>query len=327
MKELISSFPAQLFDALNLFGRQNLCYPSEKINHVLICGLGGSGIGGSIAAEIAERRSKIPVSVCKDYLIPEWVGTDSLVVISSYSGDTEETLNALNQSMNRGAAIICITSGGKIKEIALEKGLQLILIPGGMPPRACLGYSMTQILGIIDQMDFVPGLLKEWEYATNFLQIQSEVIQKEAQEIGRSIASYLPVIYTSAGYEGIAIRMRQQLNENAKMLCWHHVLPEMNHNELVGWVDKSPHISAVFLRNDDEYYRTSKRFEICQEIISRFAEKTLILRSRGNNRLERMLYWIHLGDWISWFASEERNQDAMEIRVINHLKSQLSDLE
>jgi glucose/mannose-6-phosphate isomerase len=110
------------------------------------------------------------------------------------------------------------------------------------------------------------------------------------------------------------------------MLCWHHVVPEMNHNELVGWVEKSPKIAALFLRNTDEYYRTSKRMEICQEIISTYAGKTLQIESKGESAVERMIYWIHLGDWISWFCSVERNVDSMEIKVINRLKGELSEL-
>src|SRR5690606_4899991 len=108
--------------------------------------------------------------------------------------------------------------------------------------------------------------------------------------------------------------------------CWHHVVPEMNHNELVGWVEKSPKIAALFLRNKDEYYRTAKRIDLCREIISGYAGKTLELQVKGDTHLERILYWIHLGDWISWFASVERNQDALEINVINRLKGKLASL-
>jgi glucose/mannose-6-phosphate isomerase len=203
----------------------------------------------------------------------------------------------------------------------------MIIIPGGMPPRACLGYSLTQIFGIMDRYRMAPGLLNELSDAITPIKKEISFIRNEAESIGRSIAFSIPVLYTSAGYEGIAIRMRQQLNENAKMLCWHHTVPEMNHNELVGWVEKSPRVSAIFMRNSDEYYRTSKRMEICKEIIHQYAGKTIEIWSKGQNPVERTLFWIHLGDWISWYASVERNQDAMNILVIEKLKDQLSKLQ
>jgi glucose/mannose-6-phosphate isomerase len=110
------------------------------------------------------------------------------------------------------------------------------------------------------------------------------------------------------------------------MLCWHHVIPEMNHNELVGWVDKAPKIAALFFRNADEYYRTAKRMDIVKEIVYDLAGRTITIESKGNSRIQRSFYWIYLGDWISWFASQERNVDAVEINVINRLKSELADL-
>jgi glucose/mannose-6-phosphate isomerase len=104
-------------------------------------------------------------------------------------------------------------------------------------------------------------------------------------------------------------------------------MPEMNHNELVGWVEKSPQIAAIFMRNADEYYRTAKRMDICKDIIFGFAGKTIVLKSKGDSPMQRMIWWINLGDWISWFASVERNVDAIEINVINRLKNELANLQ
>jgi glucose/mannose-6-phosphate isomerase len=326
MKELIEGFPGQLTDALRIFRNQQLPELSHQVSQVLVSGLGGSGIGGTILAEICASRAKVPVLVIKDYFIPAWVGKETLVIISSYSGNTEETLDTFRQAIQAGAMIVCITSGGEVERIAETHQIPVIQIPGGNPPRACLGYSLTQLCGIMDHYGFVPGLLSEINGAIDLLSNEQKAITAEAEAVARGIAYSTPVIYTSPGYEGIAIRLRQQLNENAKMLCWHHVVPEMNHNELVGWAEKQPNVAAIFLRNTDEYYRTSRRMEICRDIISGFAGKTLEISSKGSNATERLIYWIHIGDWISWFASAERDQDAMEIDVINRLKGELSSL-
>ena len=326
MKELISRFPDQLAEALQVFRKQQLPELPSSISQILVCGLGGSGIGGTILAELGNARSRVPLFVSKDYFPPSWMGRETLVIISSYSGNTEETLEVFRQAIKSGSMINCITSGGEVEQIAKTHQIPVIRIPGGHPPRACLGYSFTQLCGIVDHYGIVPGLLSELEGAVSFLTAAQASIMAEAESIARGIAFSMPVIYTSADYEGVAVRMRQQLNENAKMLCWHHVVPEMNHNELVGWAEKHPKIAAIFLRNSDEYYRTSRRMEICRVIIEGLAGKTLEINAKGENRIQRLLFWIHLGDWISWFASLERNMDAMEIDVINRLKADLAAL-
>jgi glucose/mannose-6-phosphate isomerase len=185
----------------------------------------------------------------------------------------------------------------------------------------------VQLLGIFEHYGWIENALQSVENARKHMVEKTASYQREAESIAKAIAFSTPVIYTCAGYEGVAIRFRQQLNENSKMLCWHHVIPEMNHNELVGWADKNPRIAALFFRNDDDFYRSAKRMDICLTIISSMAGKFLEINSVGNNRLERMLYWIHLGDWISWYASVERSVDAMEINVINRLKAELSNLQ
>jgi len=327
MLSLIEAFPQQLAEAIEIARNSSLRDLDRMPQHVIITGLGGSGIGGSIVAEFAAHEGKIPVHVCKEYHLPAWVTEQSLVILSSYSGDTEETLATFHQAVERKAQVICISSGGTISSLAKEHGFNLIQIPGGNPPRACLGYSLVQLLGIFERYGWIENALQSVENARQHMVEKSASYKREAESIAKAIAFSTPVIYTCAGYEGVAIRFRQQLNENAKMLCWHHVIPEMNHNELVGWADKNPKIAALFFRNDDDYYRSAKRMDICLTIISSKAGKFLEINSIGTNRLERMLYWIHLGDWISWFASVERSVDAMEINVINRLKAELANLQ
>jgi len=326
MKELISSFPAQLKEALHIFRKTTLKPLPRETKNILISGLGGSGIGGTITAEICAAQSPVPINVIKDYSLPAWVSENTLVVISSYSGNTEETLEVLNKALERGAMIVAVSSGGEVLRLSEEKSFDAIVIPGGNPPRACLAYSLTMLCCIMEHYGFGRNLYSEIEKGIDLVEKESTNIHQEAEAIAKAISFSLPVIYTNYGYEGVAIRLRQQLNENAKMLCWHNVVPEMNHNELVGWIENRPKIAALFLRNPDEYYRNSKRMEFCKEIVSSFAGKTLEINSKGNSLLERVIYWIHLGDWISWYASVERQQDAMEINVINKLKEELSDL-
>jgi glucose/mannose-6-phosphate isomerase len=194
-----------------------------------------------------------------------------------------------------------------------------------MPPRSCLGYSFTQLLYIFNFFGLINENFKtELPKAIALIDSEEKNIQNEAIEVARKLINKIPIIYAVANYEGVAIRLRQQINENAKMLCWHHVIPEMNHNELVGWTEKSDKWAVLILRNNNDYERTQKRIEINKEVISKYADSITEIYSKGASVIERSIYLIHLGDWISWYLSELRHVDATEVNVINYLKSTLA---
>lgn len=325
MKELIAHFPDQLIEALAIAGQAKLTPVSNKINQVVISGLGGSGIGGTIASEIAMLESPVPVMVSKGYFIPAFVNENTLVIISSFSGNTEETLNAFQIAMERKAKIICITSGGKIADLARENAFDLILLPPGNSPRACLGYSLTQLLKIFHFYGIVKqDPLVQIQKAEALLRTKQEVIIEEAKKLTSFLKDKIPVIYTTTYREGVAIRFRQQINENAKMLCWHHVIPEMNHNELVGWTQKNEQLAVLYFRDKDDFNRNQKRIEINKGVISKYTPHIAETWAQGDTSIEKAFWHIHLGDWVSWFLSVENNKDAVEVKVIDFLKSELS---
>src|SRR3989344_5631442 len=154
MKGHIDRFPKQLEEALSISEKAVLT-KKDNVHQVLVTGLGGSGIGGSVVAELVQNDCKIPVLVNKDYFLPAYINQNTLVVVSSYSGNTEETLNCLHQALEKKAQIVCITSGGKVAEIAKANNLDLIIVPGGNPPRTCLGYSVTQLLKVLHFNQFI----------------------------------------------------------------------------------------------------------------------------------------------------------------------------
>lgn len=327
MKSLIANFSKQLEEAIKIGKNARLTPMSAPVRNVLVCGLGGSGIGGSIVAELVAGEASVPLNTSKGYFIPAYIDEHSLVIVSSYSGDTEETVNALQLALEKKAKVVCVTSGGKIAKIAEEKGLDLILVPGGMPPRACLGYSLTQLFFILHfnkviAKDYIP----EFESSIKLLDREEENIKTEAMLVAEKLRGKIPVIYSTTNQEGLAIRLRQQLNENSKMLCWHHVFPEMNHNELVGWAQAHEDLSILILRDPDEYSRNVSRIEICKEVFRKYTSNITELYAKGSTPVEKAIYLIHLGDWISLYLSEMRGVDAIEISVINHLKSELSKI-
>lgn len=327
MTELIDGFPAQVKKALEIGRAATLTKPSVKIENILISGLGGSGIGGTIAAELIAAKCSVPVTVNKEYFIPAFVGPQTLVIISSYSGNTEETLQALDLAYNKGAKIVCVTSGGKIAAFAKEKGLDLIEIPAGMPPRACLGYSLTQLFFVLSFNGFIDNYYEaDLEKAYTLLETQGDSIREKAMAIAKQLNGKLPVIYATPGYEGVAVRFRQQLNENSKILCWHHVIPEMNHNELVGWRDVNEALAVIFLRHKDEYFRNTHRIEYTREVATRCTGTIIDIWAEGTSDIEKAMYLVHLTDYISDYLAALRQHDAVEVNIITGLKGMLEDV-
>ena len=327
MKELIASFTAQLRQAIDIGEKAVFKKNTGEISNVMITGLGGSGIGGSIISQIVDQEIKVPIIVNKDYFLPAFVGPQTLVIISSYSGNTEETLGAMKIAMERGAKIVCVTSGGKVLEIAKEKGFDHIIIPGGMPPRSCLAYSFTQLFYVLHGFGLIGDWFKnDFETSIHLLNHEEEHICAEAYYLAEKLHKHMPVIYSQANYEAVCVRFRQQINENAKMLCWHHALPEMNHNELVGWTTPNDKLAVVFFRNEDDYERTKTRMELTKTIVKKYTPYIFEVVSKGTTQLQKSLYLIHFGDWVSWYLSEIRNIDATEVKVIDFLKGELSKM-
>ena len=328
MKELIEAFAAQIEQGIDIYTSHAPRAVEGKYAHVVISGLGGSGIGATIIKDISTPYAQIPVCVNKEYSIPAFVGPQTLFIASSYSGDTEETIAATEMALEKKATVICITSGGKLARIAKEKNLDLLLIPGGSPPRANLGYSLTQLICIFSSAGLLPATaMDELKKSIPFIREQSTAIQEKAQQVAQHILGKRVIIYTDAAHEGVAVRFRQQLNENSKALCWHHVVPEMNHNELVGWTEKLDDHAVIFIRNREEHPRNSHRIEINQGIIQNYTPSVFELWAEGKNDIENTLYIIHLVDWISYYLAELKGVDIMDIRVIDFLKKKLSEID
>jgi glucose/mannose-6-phosphate isomerase len=325
MKNLVAEFSAQLKKAIEIGEAASLNKHSSVLHNIVIAGLGGSGIGGSILCELVAQDSSLPITVCKGYFIPSYVDVHTLFIACSYSGNTEETLHTLEQALNKKAKVVCVTSGGQLAEIAGKKGLDCILVPGGFPPRACLGYSLTQLFFILSFFSIIPDdFKKDLQASIRLLDHEEEDLKALALKISAQLENKLPVIYSTTYNEAIAIRFRQQLNENAKLLCWHQVIPEMNHNELVGWREKNDKLAVVFLLDHDEFQRNITRLEINKSVIKKYTTSLIEIYSKGKSKIEKALYHIHLGDWISCYLAEKRGYDANEINVINSLKDQLA---
>ena len=326
MDTLIDRFPAQLKEALEI-GQAAILNPHDKkINKIYVAGLGGSGIGGDFVAEMVKEECKVPYLVGKAYTIPGYIDENTLAIISSYSGNTEETLSAFDLIEKTGAKIVCIASGGKVIARAKEAGYDYIQVPGDWPsPRACLGFSVVQQIYVLEKLGFISSTISsQIKTSIDIIKFDQDDIRSDAKKIAGKLYGKTPIIYTTDRMESVAVRLRQQINENAKLLCWHHVIPEMNHNELVGWKAKRDDVAVLYLRNKDDFKRNAVRIEINKNIISKLSSTVLEVYSKGKTLPEKMLYFVNLGDWISWYMSELHGVDSIEVDVIDYLKGELA---
>lgn len=323
---MVEGFSLQLKEAVMIAQGMKWSTDSGPFRQVLISGLGGSGISASILQNFCHTSLKVPLVVNKDYDIPGFAGPDTLVIISSYSGNTEETISVMKQAIKKKAKVVCITSGGQVAEIAKKKGLDCILLPAGLPPRACIGYGLVQLMALMDHF----GLLgfaweKEIKSVIKLLEDRGRSIRSRAFHLSRHLLDSIPVIYASSSYEGVAVRFRQQLNENAKILCWHHVIPEMNHNELVGWRRKEEKLSVLFLRTEEESDRIQLRMKFTKRVAGKYTHRIFEVIAEGKSYWERAFYLIHFGDWLSIYLAEGNGVDAQEVRIIDALKNELNN--
>jgi len=327
MYELIKDFPNNLTQGLTISETAIYKKPLQKISNVVIVGMGGSGIGGLLVSQWLYNALTVPVTLVKDYELPGFVGEHTLVIGSSYSGNTEETLIALQEAKRRKSVIIGICSGGKLLDFCNENYYDCTVVPGGNPPRTALAFSIIQLLNIFTQL----GLAEiDWKNpvrdAKELIDRDKELIHAEAKRLADFLNICIPVFYSSPQYEGVVIRARQQFNENSKVLCWHHVIPEMNHNELVGWGGGSDAFGVVVFDSGDWGERNNIRREFTLDVLSTKTDKIYLLKTKGKNIIEKSLYFINIVDWSSWYLSEAKKVDPIEINVINNLKNTLSSI-
>ncbi len=327
MLQLIEAFPDHLEQALDICKNTNLNPPKRDPKNVLITGLGGSGIGGTITADLLSHSAKVPVVVNKDYHIPAFVGNETLVIACSYSGNTEETLMAMAEALEAGAEVAVITSGGMMGERADAAGLNKIVVPGGNPPRSMLGFALVTLLhyanhyglGDVDLESEIPNIARQLRNEQSELRTQNQQFAEKLK--GKTVATY-----AASGMGGVATRWRQQLNENSKMPGWDAEVPEMNHNELVGWAGGNESYAAIFLRTNYDYSRNQRRMEINRELLTPYTPYVFEVWAKQGSKLSEVLYLIHYGDWLSYYLSELNQVDIMDIKAIDYLKSELSKL-
>ena len=285
----------------------------------MVCGMGGSAIGGEILkAYIADKD--IPVYVVKDYNIPGFIDEDTLVFAISYSGNTEETLSALTHAKNRGAKAVGITSGGQLADMVDI----LIKVPAGLQPRNALGYLFFPLIGVLFNSGIITVKNTELNDLINLLS-DTEYFNEKGRELALKIKDKIPVIYSSSQLKAAAYRLKTEINENAKSAAYYHIFPELCHNELVGFekMERSKFI-ILMIRNSDDHERIIKRMDICKSLFEETVDVEEIT-TMGDSLLAKMFSVIYLGDWVSYHLAVWKRVDPSPVYVIESLKDKLKE--
>lgn len=335
MLGLLLDFPLQVRAALDIAQKAKLPAPGADFKKILFAGLGGSAIGADLVKSYLYFESKIPMSVCREYDLPADAGRESLIFISSYSGNTEETLSAYKQARQRGAAIIAISSGGLIKEYAVSDKVPFIEIPQGIPPRCALGYMSIIPLCLLGKMGLAKDIGPELTEAIRVLEelrnkcLGANIGQKDniAKAIALRLFNKFAVIYSAAvHFDVCATRLRGQLAENSKALSSSHLFPEMNHNEIVGWEHPGKLFKdfvVVMLRDKGMHARVKKRMDITRDILKKEGVELVEVWSRGEGLLSRVFSLIYIGDFISYYLAILYGIDPTPVDRVTYLKNEL----
>ncbi|MBC8278772.1 MAG: bifunctional phosphoglucose/phosphomannose isomerase [FCB group bacterium] len=326
----ISGFSEQLKTGFQIGKTGEL--PSGDFDSVILCGMGGSAIGGDLLAGYVKPEMKIPFAINRGYQLPNWVGENTLAIFSSYSGNTGETLSCFDEALAKKATCLAISSGGQLTDLCKQSSIPVMAIPGGLPPRAALGYSFAPLFAAFGRL----GLLGEGEeefmqaadYISGLTKIYADA-DEEIAELAGNINGKVPVFYADGyKYEAVVSRFRGQLAENAKVLASGNFFPELNHNEIVGWGGPEftlEKFTPVFIYDDDSREEVVRQMNAAKEILMSLGIDVFGISATDGPRLTKLLALVHLADWLSYHLAVLRDVDPIPIERIDLLKSKLAE--
>lgn len=330
----ITGMPKQCHDAWVNVQSLELPPPYRRVNKLVILGMGGSAIGGDLLRTLVESECALPIVINRDYLVPAFVNAETLVIASSYSGNTEETLAAFEEARKRDAALLAITTDGKLAQQAREWGIPLLTFSYKSQPRAALGYSLVSLIGILQKLDFIGDKTNDLAEAIAVMEAwQGEIretvplVQNPAKQLAVRLYGHLPIVYGAGYLAEVARRWKTQFNENAKAWSFFEQLPELNHNAVLGYQfppDLAKKIVVVMLTSSLDHPRNQVRFQVTQEILTKQGVAWEVVSARGKSPLAQMLSAVHFGDYVSYYLALLYKVDPSPVPVINYLKERLA---
>ena len=321
MKDFLLGLDRQILDAISIGRNFRLPAPYRKVSNILFCGMGGSALSGDILNLLSNRHSSIPFQVNRSSRMPAWINNETLVIFSSYSGNTEEIVQDFTRASAVHSKMLVVTSGGKLSELAAQKkNILCLMIPGGLPPRCAVGYLTFSLLPVLSRqgwMDVPEADMKE-------AAVQVGLAAKKAPILAQKLAGKFVHFYGLSGLmEPVLTRWRAQFAENAKTLASSHLIPEMFHNEIEGWQFPSEIIKrslAVFFLDREYLAPLKKKIAFVQKKIKQRGGDAMEISSSGRSLVGRIFSLIGLGDWVSFELAKKLHVDPKPIPTIEELK-------
>jgi glucose/mannose-6-phosphate isomerase len=305
-----------------------------NVDKVVVLGMGGSAIGGDLVRSLVQYESKIPVIVHRDYGLPAFADARALVIASSYSGNTEETLSGFEAALAAGNKKLAMTTGGKLEQLALQNNIPVFKIEYKAQPRAALGFSFLPTLAVMQKLGFISDKSGDVAETVQVLEsMQSKLDEKSptkanpAKQIAQRLYGRLPVVYGAGIAAEAAHRWKTQLNENGKAWGFYEVFPELNHNATVGFPlpkEIASRIRVIMLRSPGFNDRIKLRYEVTAELLTQAGVAHEAVDSEGKSPLAQMVSLVSVGDWVSYYLAILYKVDPSPVKVIEYLKGRLA---
>jgi glucose/mannose-6-phosphate isomerase len=334
MLERIKELPWQCQQAWQKAMGIDLPADYSKVDKVIILGMGGSAIGGDLVRSLAQSESKVPVIVHRDYGLPAFVDDGTLVIASSYSGNTEETLSAFELALKTGAKKLAMTTGGKLAAMAEKNGVPVFRIEYKAQPRAALGFSFLPTLSVLQKLGYLSDKSADVVETVKVLEALSAKMDEKvplssnpAKQLAKRLHSHLPVVYGAGILAEVAHRWKTQINENGKAWAFYEVFPELNHNATVGYQfppEVGSMIRVVLLRSPSFNQRVKLRYDVTCELLDRAKIAYEFVDSEGSSLLSQMMSLVIYGDFTSYYLAILHGIDPSPVEVISYLKDRLA---
>jgi glucose/mannose-6-phosphate isomerase len=332
MLQFLRRFPEDCRRAIEITKEADLsALANRAFSSVVFVGMGGSAIGGQLISDWLRDKTSVPMHVSKGYSIPGFIGSDTLVVTVSYSGNTEETLCAFEKARERDAAIICVTSGGRLLELSHERGLPYIQLPSGMKPRAAIPFQLFTLVTSLRILGLIQDSWEEIEEAIGVVESLREELFEEvtadsnpAKRLALELRNKIPFIYSSGFFEGVVYRFGTQMNENGKVPASSGVFPEILHNAALGFEGPDEvlkPLGILIIRDREETAQETRKIEGFKDMFKERVGKMIEMESRGEGRLARMLSVLYVGDYVSVYTGILNGKDPSSMDAIDTLKS------
>lgn len=330
---MVASLSSQLMEAYEAAVAVEL-EDFGEVSGIAVAGMGGSAIGSDVIAAAYDDQLGSPMVTVRGYQLPRWISSRSLVFAVSYSGNTEETLSCVEEALDRSCRVICVSTGGKLGDIAAREGLPYVEVPTSLQPRAAMGWLSVPIAACLESLGLLESVEEDVREAGVVIDQLAELYgpanpaeRNPAKQLASALENRIPIIYGSELTAVAAYRWKCQINENSKALAFTHEFPELNHNEVVGWerpAERMKDFQLVYLRDAQNHPQNNKRMDITADLLADYIGDIREYAATGQSRLARLLSSAYLGDFVSLYLAVLYGIDPSPVERIEDLKRRLA---